>query len=101
VSLVVVLGGGATALRLPMRYEPASGRLSADVPADAVAVSVHRGEPGVSGPVIASLRDAASAQPGARAAVLLPYQRAELLAGRVWVSAITARGELRGRIVLP
>ncbi|MEZ5286255.1 MAG: amidase family protein [Vicinamibacterales bacterium] len=67
---------------VPLTFDPVSGRLSWELPADVVAAAVHRGDPGPDGPVLHRLVDPAS--PAARGALVLPpYQRPWLAEGRL------------------
>ncbi|MFN8058090.1 MAG: amidase family protein [Vicinamibacterales bacterium] len=76
--------------RASARYDPASGRLSFDLPTgvDVLDAALHRGEPGMDGPVIARLFDPAA--PSRTASVELPpYLRTALLDGLLRLSVRT------------
>ena len=74
-------------------FDPVSGRLTLDFPAAAVTASIHRGAPGLDGPVLHRLIDPAS--PARQVAVTLPpYQRPWLLDGTLRLSIGTGDGRI-------
>ena len=72
-------------------FDPVSGRLALDLPAQVVAASIHRGEPGADSPVLHRVIDPAS--PERRVVITLPaYQRPWLLDGGLRLVVQTAEG---------
>lgn len=66
--------GRATGTTIAYEYDPVSGRLAYELPADVVAASLNRAAPGPDGPVLHRLVDPANRTPKG-AIVLPPYQR--------------------------
>jgi amidase len=86
------LAGAVTAMApMAAEFDPVSGRLSMDLPAEVTAASIHRGQPGLDGPVLHRLVD--PAVPGRRVTIVLPpYQRPLLADGTLTLTVQSARG---------
>ncbi|MCC7123788.1 MAG: amidase [Acidobacteria bacterium] len=74
--------GAATAR---FEFDPVSGRLAFELPADAIAASIHRAEPGIDGPVLHRLINPAAPK-SAGTITLPPYQRPLLNDGTLYLS---------------
>lgn len=72
--------GQATGMTIAYEYDPVSGRLAYELPADVVAASLNRAVPGPDGPVLHRLIDPANRAPKG-AVVLPPYQRTWFIEG--------------------
>lgn len=84
-----VVPGAATDARaaavVRFQFDPVSGRLAFELPADTIAASIHRAEPGLDGPVLHRLVNPAAPK-AAGAITLPPYQRALLNDGTLYLS---------------
>lgn len=88
--------GAAPGVAVKGQFDPVSGQLTLDLPATATAASIHRGEPGLDGPVLIRLIDPAA--PSRRVTVTVPpYQRTLLTDGalRLVVQSAAGRSVLR------
>ncbi len=101
VSLVMGIAGGLprsaqgppAGMQMRYEYDPVSGRLSFELPADVVAASLNRAEPGPDGPVLHRLVNPAAPSPRG-VIVLPPYQRTWLLEGALRFVILTPQGQV-------
>ena len=85
------VGSSSPAVTIKAQFDPLSGHLALDLPADVVAASIHRGEPGLDGPVLHRVIDPASTARHVTV-VLPPYQRPLLLEGALRLAVETPEG---------
>jgi hypothetical protein len=88
----VDVGALQSGMIVKAEFDPVSGRFTIDLPAGVTAASLHRGEPGVDGPVLHRLLDPATT-PRSVMVILPPYQRPLLEQGdlRLVLQTATAR----------
>jgi hypothetical protein len=81
----------AGGLAMKAEFDPVSGRFTVEMPPGIISASIHRGEPGVDGPVLHRLIDPASRSP--RVTITLPpYQRPMLREGALRLTVQTSTG---------
>ncbi len=90
----------SSSTRARFEFDPVSGRLSFEFPADVAAASLHRAGPGPDGPVLHRLIDPAAPSPRG-AVVLPPWQRAMLLEGALRAVVRTPGGATTLRLEPP